>query len=101
MFLPRIACSTSCIFHVYHIVGLAGGHGSDHRGSAGGCAVDCLEVVATSSVTAAGSTRWFNCDWLELRVDQNVMEAISNKGQLRDSFLQAVRGMEHWEKVLS
>ena len=48
MSLRRWMCCLFCAsptyslqnFHVYHIAGLAGGCGSDHEGSAGGCAED-------------------------------------------------------------
>ena len=85
---------------VYHIARLAGGCGSDPEGSSGGCAPDGdgrLDVSAGETapgVTAAGSTGWFNCGWLELRMDQEVTKtlgpAVGYQGPLRDGFLQAV-----------
>ena len=85
---------------VYHIVGFAGGCGSDPESLFCGCALDGdaqLDVSAGETapgVTAAGSMGWFNRGWRELCMDQEITKAlgpvVGYQGLLRDGFLQAV-----------
>ena len=51
-------------------------------------------VETELGVTTAGSTGWFICGWLELRMDQEVTKAlgpaVGYQGPHREGFLQAV-----------